>query len=56
MTAYDSSGFAIDRLYAQLRAVHEYHHGREARVVFLSQAIAANDRSGNVVAVRSIGS
>ncbi len=31
----------IDRLYAQLRAVHEFHHGREARVVFLSQAIAA---------------
>ncbi len=31
----------IDRLYAQLRAVHEFHEGREARVVFLSQAIAA---------------
>lgn len=31
----------IDRLYAQLRAVHEFHHGREARIVFLSQAIAA---------------
>lgn len=31
----------IDRLYAQLRAVHEFHHGRESRVVFLSQAIAA---------------
>lgn len=32
----------IDRLYAQLRAVHAFHHGREARVVFLSQAIAAS--------------
>jgi AcrR family transcriptional regulator len=32
----------IDRLYAQLRAVHAFHDGREARVVFLSQAIAAS--------------
>ena len=31
----------IDRIYAQIRAIHEFHHGREARVVFLSQAIAA---------------
>jgi AcrR family transcriptional regulator len=31
----------IDRLDAQLRAVHEFHRGREARIVFLSQAIAA---------------
>lgn len=31
----------IDRLYAQLRAVHAFHEGREARVVFLTQAIAA---------------
>lgn len=31
----------IDRLYAQLRAVHAFHHGRESRIVFLSQAIAA---------------
>lgn len=35
----------IDRLYAQLRAVHEFHEGREARVVFLSQAIAATSGS-----------
>ncbi len=32
----------IDRLYAQLRAVHEFHAGREARIVFLTQSIAAN--------------
>jgi AcrR family transcriptional regulator len=32
----------IDRLYAQLRAVHEFHHGNEERIVFLSQAIAAS--------------
>jgi len=31
----------IDRLYAQLQAMHEFHRGREARIVFLSQAIAA---------------
>ena len=31
----------IDRLIAQLRAVHAFHHGREQRVMFLSQAIAA---------------
>jgi AcrR family transcriptional regulator len=32
----------IDRLAAQLRAVHAFHRGREARIVFLSQAIAAS--------------
>ena len=31
----------IDRLYAQMRAVHAFHHGREARIVFLTQAITA---------------
>lgn len=31
----------IDRLYAQLRAVHAFHEGREARIVFLSMGIAA---------------
>lgn len=31
----------IDRLYAQVRAVHEFHHGREARILFLTQALAA---------------
>ena len=31
----------IDRLHAQLVAVHAFHRGREARIVFLSQAIAA---------------
>lgn len=42
----------IDRLYAQLRAVHEFHHGREARVVFLSQAIAASgERMAEILAV-----
>lgn len=32
----------IDRVHAHLCAVHEFHHGREARVVFLTQAIAAS--------------
>lgn len=31
----------IDRLYAQLCAVHAFHHEQEGRIVFLSQAIAA---------------
>src|SRR5512135_1723704 len=31
----------VDQLYAQIRAVHAFHRGREQRVVFLSQAIAA---------------
>lgn len=42
----------IDRLYAQLRAVHEFHHGREARIVFLSQAIAASgERMASIIEV-----
>ena len=32
----------IERLHAQICAVHEFHRGREDRVVFLSQAIAAS--------------
>ena len=32
----------IDRLYAQVTAVHEFHHGRESRIFLLSQAIAAS--------------
>lgn len=31
----------IDRLYARLLAVAEFHRGREARILFLSQSIAA---------------
>lgn len=43
----------IDRLLAQLRAVHAFHHGREARVVFLTQAIAASagERLGELMAL-----
>lgn len=31
----------IDKLFAQLRAVHAFHHQREGRMVFLTQAVAA---------------
>lgn len=31
----------LDKLDAQIRAVHAFHHGREDRVVFLTQAIAS---------------
>ncbi|MBX3246826.1 MAG: TetR/AcrR family transcriptional regulator [Myxococcales bacterium] len=37
----ESVDHPIDRLYAQVRAVHEFHHGREARILFLTQALAA---------------
>jgi TetR/AcrR family transcriptional regulator len=32
----------IDRLFAQVRAVHAFHHGREERITLLSQAIATS--------------
>lgn len=35
----------IDRLYAQMRAIHEFHRGREGRLIFLAQAIAAGGSS-----------
>jgi len=34
----------IDRLFAQICAVHEFHKDREDRIVFLSQAIATTSR------------
>jgi AcrR family transcriptional regulator len=43
----------IDRLYAQLRAVHAFHHGQEARIVFLTQAIAttAGERLAHIIEI-----
>ena len=43
----------VDRLYARLRAVHDYHRGQEGRIVFLSQAIATlgQDRMQDIIAV-----
>jgi TetR/AcrR family transcriptional regulator len=32
----------LDRIFAQLTAIHAFHKGREQRIVFLSQAIAAS--------------
>ncbi len=43
----------IDRLYAQVRAVHAFHHQREERIVMLSQAIAAS--GGRVSELVEIG-
>ena len=41
----------IDRLYARLCAVLEFHHGREARLLFLTQAIAVTggERVGQIL-------
>ncbi len=41
MARVEAHEHPIDRLYAHMRAIHAFHHGREARVVFLTQAIAA---------------
>lgn len=36
----DGYDHPIDRLYARVRAIHEFHAGREGHLLFLSQAIA----------------
>lgn len=43
----------IDRLFAQLRAVHAYHDGREGHALFLGQALAASagDRMARVIEI-----
>ena len=42
----------IDRLFEQICAVHAFHHGREERIVFLSQAIAASgERMSEIIEV-----
>lgn len=43
----------IDRLVAQIRAVHAFHEGSEARIVFLTQAIAATagERMADIIDV-----
>ncbi|MEZ4225395.1 MAG: TetR/AcrR family transcriptional regulator [Polyangiaceae bacterium] len=42
----------IDRLFAQICAVHAFHHGREERIVFLSQAVAASgERMAEIIDV-----
>ncbi|MCA9619971.1 MAG: TetR/AcrR family transcriptional regulator [Myxococcales bacterium] len=44
----------IDRLYAQIRAIHEFHDGNEARALFLGQAIAACSQD-RMLAIIDIG-
>ena len=39
-TRVEKHSHPIDRLYARLLAVAEFHRGREARMLFLSQAVA----------------
>lgn len=43
----------LERLYAHLCAVHAFHEGREGRIVFLTQAIAASagDRMAELVEI-----
>lgn len=45
----------IDRLYARLRGIHEFHAGKETRLLFLSQAIAVTGggRVGEILAQAS---
>ncbi|MBN8609316.1 MAG: hypothetical protein J0L92_01940 [Deltaproteobacteria bacterium] len=40
MAAIEAHTHPIDRLFAQMKAVHAFHAGREHRIVFLTQAIA----------------
>jgi AcrR family transcriptional regulator len=52
MTEVEKHEHPIDRLYAQIRAIHQFHHGNESRIVFLSQAIAASgERMAEIIEV-----
>jgi AcrR family transcriptional regulator len=44
---------AIDKLYAHVRAVHKFHHEREDRVLFLTQAlaVAGTERTRHIVKI-----
>ena len=46
----------LRQLHAQVKAVHEFHHGREERIVFLSQAIAASgiDRTSRFIEIGNL--
>lgn len=46
----------LRQLYAQVKAVHEFHDGREERIVFLSQAIAASgfDRTSRFIEIGNL--
>jgi AcrR family transcriptional regulator len=53
IAAIDAADHPIDRLYAQVRAIHDYHHGNEAYALFLGQAIATStaDRMAAIIEV-----
>ena len=44
----------IDKLFAQMKAVHGYHHGREGYALFLGQAIATSSQD-RMAAIIKIG-
>ncbi len=46
----------IDQLYAQIKAVHAFHHEREERVLFLTQALAVGgkERTKNIVNIGNL--
>lgn len=52
MAALEAHAHPIDRLFAQMKAVHAFHAGREHRIVFLTQAIATigGERGREIVA------
>ena len=54
MPRIDEHDHPIDRLFARVRAVHDFHEGSEERIVFLSQAIAAVGRE-RMVAILEVG-
>lgn len=41
----------LDQLFAQVKAIHSFHHGKEARLAFLAQAIAmaSRKRMGDII-------
>lgn len=51
----DEHDHPIDRMYARLTAVHEFHRGRETRLLFLTQAIAvtAGGRAAEILSAAS---
>lgn len=46
----------IDQLFAQVKAVHAFHHEREERVLFLTQALAVGgkERTKNIVNIGNL--
>lgn len=51
----EEHGHPIDRLYARLVAVHDFHRGQETRLLFLTQAIAvtAGGRAAEILTTAS---